>query len=87
MPVLTPTETRALLDRIDTGTVDRAAEPGAAERHGARGERGRRDAAPGLTLGRGLGGGCGCTRRAGSGTTCPAHHRAEEALEVASGEV
>ena len=50
-PVLTPAETRSLLDRIDLGTVVGAAGPGAAERDGLQlraGERGRGDASSGL---------------------------------------
>ena len=50
-PVLTPAEARALLDRIDTGTLRRPPRPGAAERDGLQlraGECGRGDASPGL---------------------------------------
>ena len=71
-PVLTPAETRELLDRIDTGTLvglrDRALVSvmvfSFARVSAAVGMR-RQD-----YFRQGVRGGCGCTRRAASGTTC-----------------
>ena len=86
MPVLTPTETRALLDRIDTGTVvglrNRALLSvmvrGASAAVGMRRQDYSRQGPRGwLRL----------HEKGRKRHDLPAHHRAEEALEVAAGEV
>ena len=84
-PVLSPAETRTLLDRIDTGTVvglrDRALLSvlvySFARVSAAVGMRRQDYFRQGV-----FEGGCGCTRRAGKRHDVPAHHRAEEALEA-----
>ena len=80
--VLTPAETRLLLDRIDPGPAGRSARPGAAERAGLQlraGERGGLNAAAGL-LPAGAARVAAAARERRQGHDVPAHHRAEQAV-------
>ena len=83
--VLTPAETRSLLDGIDPGSLVRSSRPGAAERDGVQlraGERGSGDAAAGLFPAGDSGVAAAAHEKGGKRHDVPAHHRAEAAVDA-----